>query len=44
MFEALSHNRKTPTIKDIENALIKLIKEKNVLSSNKSIKTEKYFK
>jgi AAA+ superfamily predicted ATPase len=43
MFEALSHNRKTPTEKDIDHALNRLVKEKNLLS-NKSINTEKYFK
>ncbi len=43
MFEALSHNKKTPTEKDIDNALVRLIKEKNIVSS-KSIKTDKYFK
>ena len=43
MFEALSHNRKVPTEKDIDNALKKLIKEKNLLNG-KSINTEKYFK
>lgn len=43
MFEALSHNRKTPTDKDIDNALKRLVKEKNVLN-NKSISTDKYFK
>lgn len=44
MFEALSHNRKTPTEKDIDNALSRLVKEKNVLNSNKAINMEKYFK
>lgn len=43
MFEALSHNRKTPTDKDIDNALARLVKEKNVLSG-RSINTDKYFK
>ena len=43
MFEALSHNRKVPTEKDIDAALKKLIKEKNLLNG-KSINTEKYFK
>jgi SpoVK/Ycf46/Vps4 family AAA+-type ATPase len=44
MFEALSHNRKTPTEKDIDVALVRLIKEKNLLNNNKSISTDKYFK
>lgn len=43
MFEALSHNRKSPTEKDIDNALTRLIKEKNLLNP-KSINTDKYFK
>jgi hypothetical protein len=43
MFEALSNNRKNPTEKDIDKALMKLIKEKHIVN-NKSIKTDKYFK
>jgi hypothetical protein len=42
MFEALSHNRKSPTANDIKNALISLIKDKNILNNN-TIKTDKYF-
>jgi hypothetical protein len=44
MFEALSHNRKAPSIKDIDNALATLIKEKNILKNGNSINTDKYFK
>lgn len=44
MFEALSHNRKSPTTKDIQNALSRLVKEKNLLNSNEAINTDKYFK
>ena len=41
MFEALSNNRKTPTEKDIDTALNRLVKEKNI--NNKSISMDKYF-
>lgn len=44
MFEALSHNRKSPTEKDIQNALNRLVKDKNILNNSKSINTDKYFK
>lgn len=44
MFEALSANRKSPNTKDLEVALNKLIKDKNILNANSSINTEKYFK
>lgn len=44
MFEALAHNRKTPTSKDIQNVLNRLIKDKNILNSGKTINTDKYFK
>jgi len=44
MFEALAHNRKAPTEKDIENALNRLVKDKNILSNNRTINTDKYFK
>lgn len=44
MFEALSHNRKTPTEKDIDNALGRLVKDKNILNGGGSINTNKYFK
>lgn len=40
MFEGLAHNRKIPTVKDIQTALNRLIKDKN----GKSISTDKYFK
>jgi hypothetical protein len=43
MFESLSHSRKNPTEKDIDIALMRLIKEKNILNP-KSINTDKYFK
>jgi hypothetical protein len=42
MFEALSNNRKTPTEKDIDTSLNRLIKEKSI--NNKSINMDKYFK
>ena len=44
MFEALAHNRKSPTVKDIQNALNRLIKDKNILNNGKSINTDKYLK
>lgn len=44
MFEALSHNRKVPTVKDIDNTLIRLVNDKNILTDGSSIKTDKYFK
>jgi hypothetical protein len=43
MFEALAHNRKLPTEKDIDNALTRLIKDKNLLNSG-AINMDKYFK
>lgn len=43
MFEALSHNRKSPTASDISSALTSLIKDKNILNSD-AVKTDKYFK
>jgi hypothetical protein len=43
MFEALAHNRKAPTEKDIQKSLNKLFKDKNILNSGK-VSTEKYFK
>lgn len=43
MFEALAHNRKAPTEKDIQTALNRLIKDKNLLNSG-SINMDKYFK
>lgn len=44
MFEALAHNRKSPTIKDVDNTLIRLLKEKNILNSGNTISMDKYFK
>jgi len=43
MFEALSHNRKVPTAKDIDNAVKRLIKDKNILGGTK-INMDKYIK
>lgn len=43
MHEAISKKRKTPTEKDVNNAVNRLMKEKNILN-NKTINTEKYFK
>jgi len=40
MFEALSNNRKIPTLKDIQNALNILVKDKNML--NKTVSLDKY--
>jgi ATPase family associated with various cellular activities (AAA) len=37
MFEALSNNRKTPTEKDIDKALERLMKDKNILSNKINI-------
>lgn len=44
MFEALSHNRKAPTIKDIDNTLDRLVKENSMLNNGSAINTDKYFK
>jgi AAA+ superfamily predicted ATPase len=43
MFEALGHNRKTPTEKDVQNALDHLVKDKNLLNSG-AVNMDKYFK
>lgn len=43
MFESLANNRKIPTEKDISKALDRLMKDKNILRSSKSVKTDKYF-
>lgn len=43
MFEALAHNRKAPTEKDIQNALNRLVKDKNLLNGG-SVNIDKYFK
>jgi len=42
MFEALSNNRKVPTEKDIIKTLNVLMKDKNLLSGNRSINLDKY--
>lgn len=44
MFEALAHNRNAPTEKDVQNALNRLVKDKNILNNGKTINTDKYFK
>lgn len=44
MFEALSNKRKLPTVKDIDNTLTRLIREKNSSNSDTEINTDKYFK
>jgi hypothetical protein len=43
MFEALAHDRKSPTENDVQNALNRLVKDKNLLNSG-SINMDKYFK
>lgn len=43
MFEALAHSRKSLSEKDVQNALNRLIKDKNILNSGR-VSTEKYFK
>ncbi len=42
MFEAISKNKKAPTEKDIDSAMDRLIREKNI--NNKSLNTRKYLK
>lgn len=44
VFEALSHNRKAPTVKDIDATLTRLVKDKNALNNGNVINTDKYFK
>ncbi len=44
MFEALSHNKKLPTERDIEVSLARLVKDKNSLNGGRMISTDKYFK
>lgn len=44
MFEALAHNRKAPTEKDVDNTLTRLIKDSNQLNDGLEINTDKYFK
>jgi len=43
MFEALAHDRKAPTEKDVQNALNRLVKDKNLLN-NGAMNMDKYFK
>lgn len=43
MFEALAHNRKIPTEKDVQSALNRLVKDKNLLNGG-SVNIDKYFK
>ena len=43
MFEALAHDRKAPTEKDVQNALNRLVKDKNLLNSG-AINMDRYFK
>jgi AAA+ superfamily predicted ATPase len=43
MFEALAHNRKAPTEKDVDSALSRLLKDKNLLNSG-AVNMDKYFK
>lgn len=43
MFEALSHNRKAPSSSDIDSAISSLVKDKNLLNNENSIRTDKYF-
>jgi SpoVK/Ycf46/Vps4 family AAA+-type ATPase len=44
MFEALSHNKKAPSLKDIDNTFARLVKENSALNSGSTINTDKYFK
>jgi AAA+ superfamily predicted ATPase len=44
MFEALSHNKKAPSLKDIDNTFARLVKENSALNSGSAINTDKYFK
>lgn len=44
MFEAMANKRKLPTEKDINNALNRLIKDKNVLDIKSSIRMDSYLK
>lgn len=43
MFEALAHNRKSPTEKDVQSALNRLVKDKNLLNGG-TVNIDKYFK
>jgi hypothetical protein len=43
MFETLSNNRKVPTENDVQTALNRLVKDKNLLNSG-SISMDKYLK
>lgn len=44
MFEALSHKRKKPTIKDIETTFDRVVKDAKMLNDGEAISTDKYFK
>jgi len=44
MFEALAHKKKVPTEKDVDNALNRLMKDKNILRNANKINTDRYFK
>ena len=44
MFEALSHDRNKPSMKDIDNTFVRLVKDKNMMSNGNTINTDKYFK
>lgn len=41
MFEALAHNRKSPTIKDVDHSLLRLVKDKSMLHHGQ-INMDKY--
>ena len=43
MFEALANNREFPSSADISKALERLMKDKNITKSGRSVSTEKYF-
>lgn len=43
MFEALSNNRKAPTLKDIDATVKRVIREKNTANGGSEINTDKYF-
>lgn len=44
MFEALSHKRKKPTIKDIDTSFERVVKDSKLLNNGNTINTDKYFK
>ena len=43
MFEALSHNKKAPSVKDIDDTLKRLVKENSMINNGNAISTDKYF-